>query len=218
MNPHRPSVPFREDPASETYRRLVALHGGAEAAFVALAGGCVQRFLAQNGRPELPQAFLTDYATRLWRVAGAAGWPRPLGDGESGEPGEMPAERAEELAAQVFAGLGSPDRRADLATPTRQLLKACLQPEFRQCRESYREVVEGRCRRQERAKACARISGSHCVDCPYWVALRPEQHAALLEKAWVSGRPAELTEDRAIYLPEDFRLLRIFIRGQIRAG
>ena len=82
-------------------------------------------------------------------VVTETGLPRPLPDSEQGEPGEMPADRAAELAKQVFTGLGSPERHADLDTPTRQLLKACLQPEFRQCRDSYKEVVDGACRRQE---------------------------------------------------------------------
>lgn len=211
-------MPMREDLTPEAHQRLLAAHGSAEVAFVALAGKCVRRFLAQNGQAPLSDDFLTDYTARLWRVVNAAGLPPPLANDAAGEPGEMPSERAAELAAQVFAGLASTERHADLDVPTRQLLKACLQPEFRQCRESYHEVVEGACRRQQLKRVRARISGAHCVDCPYWVSLRPDQHHALLARSWVSGDSGELDRHEAIYLPEDFRALRIFIWQEIHVG
>lgn len=211
-------MPTREELTPEAHRRFLAAHGGPAAAFAALVGTCLGRFLAQNGRPPLPAALAADYAARLWRVVNEAGWPHPLAESESGEPREMPADRAAALAGKIFHGLGNPERHADLDPPTRQLLKACLQPEFRQCRDSYREVVDGVCRRQNLDRARGRISGTHCVDCPYWVALRPDRHAALLARTWVSGRPEDFVAGREVYLPEDFRALRIFLCGQIRAG
>jgi hypothetical protein len=208
----------REDLSPEAHRRLLSAHGGPAAAFTALVGTCLQRHAAQNDQPPLPEALLADYGRRLWAVVNDAGRPRPLAESESGEPGEMRPDRVRVLTLEIFNGLGWPERQGDLATPTRQLLKACLQPEFRQCRESYREVTDGICRRQEPAHARGRVSGAHCVDCPYWVALRPLQHAALLAKAWVSGRPEDFSDHRAVFLPEDFRALRIFLWRQIRAG
>ncbi len=101
--------------------------------------------------------------------------------------------------------------------PARQLLKACLNPEFRQCRDSYREVVDGVCRRQELARTRGRLSGAHCVDCPYWVALRPEQHAALLAREWLAGDLEEFAAHHEIFLPEDFRALRVFLWRHARA-
>ncbi len=211
-------MPIREELTTEAHRRLLSAHGGAAAVFATLVETCVRRFLAQNRRPPLPEPLLAEYVGRLWTVVNEAGLPSPLAESASGEPGEMPADRAAGLAAKVFHGLGLPERHAELDTPTRQLLKACLQPEFRQCRESYREVVEGACRRQELERARGRLSGTHCVDCPYWVSLRPDQHDALLAKAWVSGRPEDLTRNREVFLPEDFRALRVFLWRQIRAG
>jgi hypothetical protein len=211
-------MPTREEPSPEAHRRLLSAHGGAAAAFAALVGTCLRRFLAQNGRPPLPDSLLAKYGAQLWVVVNEAGLSRPLVDSESGEPGEMPADRVAGLVAKIFHGLGLPGGHADLDTPTRQLLKACLQPEFRQCRDSYREVVDGVCRRQELDRARGRISGTHCVDCPYWVALRPDQHDALLAKSWVSGRPGDLARDREVFLPEDFRALRVFMWCQIRAA
>jgi hypothetical protein len=208
-------MPTREDLTPEAHQRLLAVHGSAAAAFAALAGKCVQRFLAQNGQAPLADDFLTEYAVRLWRVVREAGLPPPLAPDASGEPGELPAERTAELAAGIFAGLPLPERHLDLDVPTRQLLKACLQPEFRQCRESYHEVVDGACRRQQLKRVRARISGAHCVDCPYWVSLQSEQHRALLARSWVSGDVGELNRHEAIYLPEDFRALRIFVWREI---
>jgi hypothetical protein len=211
-------MPPREESSLEAHQRLLAAHGGPAAAFAALAAACLRRFFAQNGRPPLPETLLAAYTGRLWTVVNDAGLPCPLPESESGEPGEMPADRVAGLAAKVFHGLELPGRHADLDTPTRQLLKACLQPEFRQCRDSYREVVAGVCRRQELARARERVSGSHCVDCPYWVALQPDRHAVLLARAWVSGGPEDFANHRDIFLPEDFRALRVFLWRQIRAG
>lgn len=211
-------MPIHEELSPEAHRRRLSAHGGPAPAFAALAGKCVQRFLVQNGHPPLPERLLADYMARLWRVVSDAGLPRPLAFDESGEPGEMPADRVAGLIAKVFGESDLAGRQADLDTPTRQLLKACLQPEFRQCRDSYKEVVAGVCRRQELGRARERVSGSHCVDCPYWTALQPDQHAGLLAKAWVSGRPEEFARHQNIFLPEDFRALRLFIWGQIRAA
>jgi hypothetical protein len=194
------------------------LSGSAPAAtFAGLAGTCVRRFLRQNGRPPLPEELLGQFGARLWTVASEAGWARPLAAEERGEPTEMPADRAAELTGRVMAGLPFPDRHADLEIPARQLLKACLQPEFRQCRESYREVVDGACRRQELPRARGRISGAHCVDCPYWVGLEPGQHAALLARSWVEGGPEKFATQREIFLPEDYRALRVFLWQQARS-
>ena len=211
-------MPIRSELTPEAHQRLLSAHGGVAVAFAALVGTCVCRFLAQNGRPPLPAPLLAEYADRLWAVVNEAGLPCPLAESASGEPGEMPADRVAGLAAKLFQGLGLPERHVELDTLTRQLLKACLQPEFRQCRDSYREVVDGTCRRQELNRVRGRLSGTHCVDCPYWVALRPDQHVTLLAKAWVSGCPEELAGNREVFLPEDFRALRVFLWRQIRAG
>lgn len=186
------------------------------AEFARLAGACIRRFLSQNGQPELPATLEDGFLARLWAVVNEAGRPRPLPVEEQGEPAEMPPERAASLAAQVLTGLPFPERHPDLEVPVRQLLKACLNPEFRHCRDSYKEVVDGACRRQELARTRGRISGAHCVDCPYWVALRLEQHSALLAREWVSGDWEELAAHHEIFLPEDYRALRVFLWWQVR--
>jgi hypothetical protein len=202
----------RDELSPAAQREVLAAHGNSElAAFSALAGACVRQFFAQNRWPALPEALLSVYTAQLWTVVNEAGRPRPLADDDPGESTEMPAGRVADLIERVMAGLPFSERHAELDTPTRQLLKACLQPEFRECRDSYREVVKGSCRRQDLERVRQRISGSHCVDCPYWVALRPDEHAALLAKAWAPSSTVPLAEYREIFLPEKFRALRLFL-------
>ncbi|MSU70071.1 MAG: hypothetical protein EXS39_04705 [Opitutaceae bacterium] len=205
----KPSPASRRD---RHRRRLPA------AVFAALAGSCLRRFFRQNGLSPLPKTLPAEFLARVWAVVEEAGWPRPLAGPEQGEPAEMAADRVADLAARVFAGLAFPERHAELVVPTRQLLKACLQPEFRRCRESYHEVIDGACRRQELTRARGRMSGVHCVDCPYWVALRPGQHGALLTKAWVAGGPERFAAQREIFLPKDYRALRKFLWQHVRSG
>jgi hypothetical protein len=140
-----------------------------------------------------------------------------LSSAERGEPGELPPAEIEGLLDEASAGIGAPGRAA-LAGPAKQLVKACFYPEFKTCRDSFREVSpDGSCRRQELARARQRISGSHCVDCPHWIALRPEQHRRYLAREW-KGDPAVFQAHPDIFLPEDFRDLRLFLHAQARAA
>ena len=103
-----------------------------------------------------------------------------------------------------------------LVEAVRQLIKACLHPVFTQCRDSYRErSADGRCRRQERERTRLRVSGAPCVDCPYWTAFTAVEHGRLLDAGWV-GDPAAWRAEADLYLPEDFRALRSWVRR--RAG
>lgn len=151
-------------------------------------------------------------AARLWRLIEERGLPAPLAPGAQGEPEEMSAEEVASMLEQLLAGFDAAERDA-LAGPVRQVVKACFYGEFKVCRDSFREVsAEGSCRRQELKRARERICGSHCVDCPYWTGLEPEQHWRYLMKEW-RGDPAELAAHRTVFLPEDFRVLRRFVRS-----
>lgn len=176
--------------------------------FVARVSACLRRFLAQNERPAPPESELDALAGRLWVVVA-----RELS--ATASPGlewqEIPAARIEAMTREVL-GPEDAERRAGLDTPVRQLLKACLQAEPVRCRESYREVVGGSCRRQDLGRARGRISGTHCVDCPHWTALDADRHAALLQRGWVEGPEARFHDHRGIFLPEDFRALRTWVR------
>lgn len=156
--------------------------------FEDLVVGLLDRFQRQQDRPPADPAVLRAVAARLGELVRSA--PPP------GEPGGM--------AAQV-AGPGLDPGLADAVT---QLVKAVTYPRLDVCRESYREPgPDGSCRRQQATQARRRISGTHCVDCPHWLAFGPTEHAAWLRAAWRSD-PAEFDAARGVFLPEDFRALR----------
>lgn len=181
-------------------------------AFAEILRPLLQRFLQQTGQTAMADATLAIFIGRLWQLIGEKGLPAPLARGECGAPQEMTKEEVAPLIEQLLAGLTVAEREA-LATPARQLVKACFHGEFKVCRDSYREVSpDGSCRRQELKRVRERISGSHCVDCPYWMGLTPEQHGRLLAKEW-RGEATELAAHRAVFLPDDFRALRRFIRS-----
>jgi hypothetical protein len=117
--------------------------------------------------------------------------------------------------ARVLGGAGD----ELLATAVKQLVKACFYPEFTVCRDSFREPTkDGGCKRQELERVRGRVSGTHCVDCPHWVALSPEQHGEMLAREWRVGSAAQLTENRGVFLPEDFRALRRWLYARARVG
>jgi hypothetical protein len=116
------------------------------------------------------------------------------------------------LVAQVIAGC----EEALLADAARQLVKACFYPEFKVCRDSFREVTrDGVCRRQQLERVRSRISGTHCVDCPHWIALPPEGHQDYLRSEW-HGSPEMFDAHRSVFLPEDFRALRRWLHHTAR--
>lgn len=175
-------------------------------------GVVVARFFRQNGRLEPDAGATVEFARRLGGVIEARGLPRPLAAGEVGAPGGLPEAEIAWLAGKV-AGDAAEPLLADLA---RQLVKACFYPEFTQCRDSFRELArDGTCRRQELARVRGRVSGTHCVDCPHWVALGPEEHAAMLAAEWKAG-PSDFEAHREMFLPEDFRALRRWLYATAR--
>jgi hypothetical protein len=183
--------------------------------FGQLVGAILVRTLRQNDLPPLSVAEQAGFGERLWALVIARGQPRPLARNERGEAGRMSAAETDPLVARVLG-----DDLADhpaLAGLARQLVKACFLPEFRTCRDSYREVgPDGTCRRQQWERAKLRVSGAHCVDCPHWTALTSEQHERFLAKAWMPGRIADFASHREGFLPEDFRALRIFLHAHAR--
>lgn len=171
-----------------------------EAELVRMVSAIVQRFFRQNGRAELEGDGRAEaMARRLADVVARRGAGCGVTD-------------AEILAfAGAVAGEGAEPLLQDAA---KQLVKACFYPELAVCRDSFREVGrDGACRRQELARARGRVSGSHCVDCPHWVALAPGAHAAMLEREWMRGAE-EFAAAREVFLPEDFRELRRWLRGE----
>jgi hypothetical protein len=127
----------------------------------------------------------------------------------------MSEEECAPLVARVVAGV---EGDALLAEAARQLVKACFYPEFKVCRDSFREVArDGACRRQQLARVRGRISGTHCVDCPHWVALEPAEHVRFVTAEWRMD-PADFTAHREVFLPEDFRELRRWLYAAARGS
>jgi hypothetical protein len=183
-------------------------------AFVTQIIGILQRFLAQNGAIVPDEVVLEGVAERLFRLLIERGLPRPLNSGELGEPGGMADEECATLVARVVENTADPS----LIDAMRQLVKACFYPEFKTCRNSFKEVgPDGRCRRQELARVLRRVSGTHCVDCPHWVALTPPQHERFLARQWRAGEK-EFTANQAVYLPEDFRRFRRWLHATARTS
>lgn len=189
----------------------------ADETFRTLVGQILERFCRQNDRE--PPAFgeLQGLADRLWEIVAERGLPPPLRVEELGTPTELSNEACAPLLARVMEKVREEDR-IFFANPVRQLVKACFHGEFKICRDSFREVSpDGACRRQQLARARQRISGTHCIDCPYWVTLTSEQHARFLEKQWQPTGVTELVLHRSIFLPEDFRELRRYLHTAARA-
>lgn len=181
--------------------------------FARIVGAVVTRFMAQHGARAPVAPVLRRLAGQLRAVIDERGLPRPLAAEERGAPGGLPDAECAALVARVMAGLASEPLLAEAA---RQLVKACFHREFRVCRDSFREVgADGSCRRQQLERVRARISGSHCVDCPHWVALEPGAHASMLAAEWC-GDSAEFLQERAVFLPEDFRELRRWLHAAAR--
>jgi len=180
--PRRPT----SDPAPEFTRRVAAV---------------LQRGLEQTGQPAATTAEVERVAAALASIGAEGG--AACRRGASGP--ELPDALVRGGVDRLLAA--APGRGPAFAALAKQLVKACFQPGPAQCRLSYRETDSaGRCRRQELAYASARLSGTHCVDCPYW-SMDRSTHRAWLADQWHAGAAA-LAAHEHVFLPEDFRTLR----------
>jgi hypothetical protein len=181
------------------------------AEFERIVAAILTRYCAQRSQ-RLPATMIPRITRQLSRLILTRGLPRPLAADEPGAPGSLSEDECASLSAQVLDGVTD----ASLAEAARQLVKACFYPEFKVCRDSFRETTrDGACRRQELERARARISGSHCVDCPHWVGLTPAEHVEFLAREWHEGAAA-FRADQPVFLPEDFRSLRRWLHAAAR--
>jgi hypothetical protein len=181
------------------------------AQFRGLVEAIVRRYCVQNGEA-WPAAEVTEFAAGLWTLIESRGLPRPLAPDELGAPGEMKEAEYAPLVARTLPA-GAPPLLAEAA---RQLVKACFYPEFKTCRDSFCATAgDGTCRRQELGRVRKRVSGTHCVDCPHWVALAPAEHVEFLQRHWRADSSA-LCAEREVFLPEDFRALRRWLYARAR--
>lgn len=172
----------------------------------------LKRWFVQNSFAPPPDGDLARLADHLWSLVAERGLPVPLAPGECGAPGGMAEAECTSLVARV-AGESSDPRVLEV---TRQLVKTCFYPEFKICRDSFREITtEGICRRQQLERVRGRLSGAHCVDCPHWTTLSPARHETFLAKAWRADAE-EFFAHRDVFLPEDFRALRQWLHARAR--
>lgn len=184
---------------------------GSREEFAGIVTQLLARFFDQMGQP-FPADQIPRFVSQLAEVVAERGLPRALTADECGAPGSMSEQECAPLIGRVMEGVN--DR--GLTDVAKQLVKTCFYPEFKTCRDSFREVArDGSCRRQELARVRGRISGTHCVDCPHWVSFSPESHADYLAAEWRSV-PELLVEHRAVFLPEDFRALRRWLYSAAR--
>jgi hypothetical protein len=184
--------------------------------FAEIVPEILRRFSVQNGREPPDEVALSSVAARLWQLVQERGLPPPLGASEAGTPVEIPDETCAPLVERTLEPVSERDREW-LRVPVRQLIKACFHGEFKICRDSFREVSpDGSCRRQQLSRVKQRVSGTHCIDCPYWVALPPETHRRFIEREWQPGGREELRFYREIFLPEDFRRMRRLLHAHAR--
>lgn len=194
--------------------RRAPLVDQAEREFSQVVSATLRRFFRQNGRAAPADTELAGLGARLWALVAERGLPRPLGPEEVGAPGGMADDACGTLVARALGSLDDPL----WANAAKQLVKACFYPEFRVCRDSWREAAtNGTCRRQELGPVRGRISGTHCVDCPHWVALEPVAHSRMLADEWKSGAD-EFRAHQAEFLPEDFRALRRWLHARARGA
>lgn len=170
------------------------------------------RFLRQNGEA-VDSAQIAGVAARCAALVAEHGVPVAVtSEAESEATRLNEAEMKARIA--IAAGPDADDRLIDAA---KQLVKALFYPELAQCRLSFEaQTADGRCKRQELERARERLSGTHCVDCPHW-RMSPEEHADFLAAKWRDGAEA-FAANRDVFVPEEFRALRAWLRAQAGRG
>lgn len=171
--------------------------------FAHLVAAAMQRMLVQTGlSPATPEELAR--IAEVLAVIGAEAGARWRAQGRGAE---LPDSLVREWTGRALEAAPGREGEAGFAALVKQLIKGCFQPEPEQCRLSYRELDRmGRCRRQTLDYVRPRLSGAHCVDCPYWT-FAPDEHRAWLAGQWHGGA-AEFAASAAMFLPEDFRRLR----------
>jgi len=186
-------------------------------AFTSIALTVSVRFFQQVEVRAPSDAYISKMLTHLWESLHAEGLPEPLGPKEVADTPELDYDYYADLVEELLAKLPRNRVEDSLRILAGQFYAALLAREFKTCRLSYQEQDStGACVRQSEAHCLERISGSHCEDCPYYTALSSAQHQKLFKKAWLRGE-APTPDQLKVFLPEDFRALRIFWYLYIRS-
>ena len=186
-------------------------------AFIEIALVVAKRLFEQTSARPPSDVFLKQMLEISWNVIENEGLPQPLSNKETGEAKAPDYDYYTSLVESVLSQLPRHRSEDSLRILLWQLFIAMLGREFKSCRLSYQELdPQGDCARQSLDNCNDRISGSHCEDCPYFIALSSPQHRKLFTRSWVGDQPVK-EEELAVFLPEDFRGLRIFWYLYIRS-
>lgn len=201
-----------------SYDRLVATCGGtAVNTFVEIGLDISRRFFAQQSILPPGDAYIRSLWDGLWNTILAEGLPVPLAGNAIGEPRTLDDAYLFALAEKTLQRLPRHRTEDTLRTLCVQVLIATLSPEFKACRQSYQNLdASGACPRHSADHCRDRVSGSHCEDCPFFVALSQDQHRKLLGRSFGPSNQAAWTAQADLFLPEDFRALRIFWHLHLR--
>ena len=203
----------------DSYKLILQNCGGTPiAAFCEIGVELTGRYFNQLQLPAPSAAYQQSLWAGIWQVVHREGLPRPLTPQEIGEPKALDDDYLFSLAGEILGQL--PLHRADdvLKTLCVQILTALLAPEFKACRQSYTALdPAGACVRQQLSHCRDRVSGAHCEDCPFFVALSQGKHHRLLARSWTALGEPEGEKHFAVFLPEDFRSLRVFWHLHLRA-
>jgi hypothetical protein len=203
-----------------SYERLVATCGGSPArVFSGLILELIKRYYAQLSTPPPGEAYLQSLGESLWETVIGEGLPVPLGAAEVGEPRTLEDSYLLALVEKTLARLPRHRTEDQLRAFCIQILIALLSPEFKACRQSFQRIDAAggdTCARHSLDHCRDRISGSHCEDCPFFVALSQDQHRKLLGRSFSPSLQAVWSANTGLFLPEDFRALRIFWHLHIR--
>lgn len=206
-------LPYSPDSFDKYYRQFGA---DPQAAFIAISLVITKRFYEQNALRAPSDAYLSEMLKACWNVAHSEGLPQPLAASDSADAPDLDYDYHSKLVEGVLSSL--PQHRTEdyLRILLGQLFATLLAREFKTCRRSYEETdASGACMRQSDDYCKDRISGTHCEDCPYFIALSPAQHTKFLQRFWKDE--AGPTEGQLkVFLPHDFRALRIFWHLYIR--
>lgn len=208
--------PFSE----ESYSSIVSKSGGdPQAIFRALARAIAARFYRQVKIPAPSELFINKLMDIVWQRVHDEGLPVPLDKKESGKAQDFDFDYIHSLVNDCLEMLPRHRTEDYLRVLISQLFLTLLAREFRTCRMSYTDRgSDDVCARQSVDHCTDRISGSHCEDCPYTVALSDGQNYRLLRRTWQSPDSIEDMEVREMMLPRDFRSLRVFWHLYIRYG
>jgi hypothetical protein len=204
----------------QTFRRTLMIYGGeAQEGFVHQIKKSLQRYFRQQDRPVPPESALVPFAQVLWKLVEKHGLPKPLEPSDQGQHENMSDESLRARLDEIWSRYRLTDYRKDLEAPARHFVKGIWQPEFKKCRLSYKKTSpSGDCSRQSLDHARGRISGTHCVDCPYWVSVTAVKNERLLTKEWAPESVHELTSNLDVFLPDDYRNLKQLLYMHARFG